>query len=81
MDDIFGFLDHHQLVFAQSAGKRTPQFAHQGAAVGANAAGLALAVAYGALTRWREPQGPVLVVLFLAGGIGAMLPADGPRDP
>lgn len=51
------------------------------AAVGANAAGLALAVAYGALTRWREPQGPVLVVLFLAGGIGAMLPADGPRDP
>lgn len=51
------------------------------AAVGANAAGLALALAFGVLTRWREPQGPVLVALFLAGGIGAMLPADGPRDP
>ena len=44
------------------------------AAAGANGAGLALAVAFGPLTRWRELQGPVLVVLFLAGGIGAILP-------
>lgn len=42
-------------------------------ALGANVAGLALAVAFGALTRWREPQGPVLVTLFLAGAAGAML--------
>ena len=44
------------------------------AAVGANMAGVVLAVAFGALTRWREPQGPVLVTLFLAGGLGAALP-------
>ena len=44
------------------------------AAAGANGAGLALAVAFGPLTRWRELQGPVLVVLFLARGIGAILP-------
>ena len=50
------------------------------AALGANVAGLALAVGFGVLTRWREPQGPALVVLFLAGGIGAMLPAGGRRD-
>ena len=48
------------------------------AALGANVAGLALAVAFGALTRWREPQGPALVALFLTGGIGAMLPPGGP---
>ena len=41
------------------------------AAVGANVAGLALAVAFGALTRWREPQGPVLVALLLTGAGGA----------
>lgn len=50
------------------------------AAIAANVAGLALAIAFGTLTRWREPQGLVLVALFLAGGAGAMLPAEGPRD-
>lgn len=53
----------------------------RGAAAGANAAGLALAVAFGALTRWREPQGAVLVVLFLAGGVGVMWRPDDARDP
>jgi hypothetical protein len=42
-------------------------------AFGANVAGLALAVAFGGLTRWREPQGLVLVVLFLAGAAGAIM--------
>ncbi len=51
------------------------------AAAGANVAGLALAVAFGALTGWREPQGPVLVALFLAGGIGATVPASRSPDP
>jgi hypothetical protein len=50
-------------------------------AVGANMAGVVLAVAFGALTRWREPQGPVLVALFLAGGLGAALPVGDPRHP
>ncbi len=51
------------------------------AAAGANVAGLALAMAFSALTHWREPQGPVLVALFLTGGLGVMLPGDSPRDP
>ena len=51
------------------------------AAVGANLAGLALAVGFGVLTRWREPQGPVLVVLFLVGGAGAMLRSSARHDP
>lgn len=50
------------------------------AAAGANLAGLALAVAFGVLTGWREPQGPVLVSLFFMGGIGAMLTADASRN-
>ncbi|HKG90799.1 MAG TPA: hypothetical protein VKA84_02835 [Gemmatimonadaceae bacterium] len=49
----------------------------RGLALVANAAGLALALAFGMLTRWREPQGPLLVALFLAGGAGAA--AAGPR--
>jgi hypothetical protein len=49
-------------------------------AAGANLGGLALAIAFGTLTRWREPQGPMLVALFLAGGIGAMLTADDARN-
>lgn len=50
-------------------------------AVGANVAGLALAVAFGALTRWRAPQGPVLVALFLAGGAGAIMRRGTMREP
>ncbi len=50
------------------------------AALGANVAGLALAVTFGALTRWREPQGPVLVSLFLAGFAGAVLHPGSTRD-
>jgi len=49
------------------------------AAASANGAGLALALAFGALTGWRELEGPSLAALFLAGVIGMMLPADGPR--
>lgn len=51
------------------------------AVAGANAAGLALAIAFGTLTHWREPQGPVLVVLVVTGMVGTMLPGDSPRDP
>ena len=40
-------------------------------AVAANMGGLALAIAFGMLTRWREPPGPVLSILFLAGIIGS----------
>jgi hypothetical protein len=50
------------------------------AALAANGAGLALAVGFGALTRWREPQGPILVALFLAGGLAAMSRPDAPPD-
>lgn len=42
----------------------------RGAALGANVAGLALAITFGVLTGWREPQGALLVAIFLAGGIG-----------
>lgn len=42
-------------------------------AVGANGAGLALAIAFGLLTAWREPQGPVLAATFLVGGIASWL--------
>ncbi|WP_284349727.1 hypothetical protein [Roseisolibacter agri] len=51
------------------------------AAFGANVAGLALAMAFGALTRWREPQGPVLVTLFLAGAAGAIMHRGAMRAP
>lgn len=46
------------------------------AAVAANLAGLALAVGFGVLTRWREPQGPLLIALFLAAGAGAIPRTD-----
>jgi hypothetical protein len=51
----------------------------RGLALAANAAGLALAVAFGMLTQWREPQGPLLVALFLVGGLGVA--RAGPRPP
>lgn len=41
------------------------------AAVGANVAGLALALGFGALTAWHEPQGPALIALFVLGAAGA----------
>lgn len=47
------------------------------AAVGANAAGLILATTFCVLTGWREPQGPILVALFVAAGAAALWrPAD-----
>ena len=41
-------------------------------AVMANLLGLALAIAFGALSRWRAPQGPVLIALFAAGALGCL---------
>jgi hypothetical protein len=41
---------------------------------------VALAFAFGALTRRREPRGPVLAALFLAGAIGATSPASQSGD-
>ena len=41
-------------------------------AVGANTAGLGLAVGFSVLTGWGEPQGPILAVVFLAGGAAAL---------
>lgn len=51
------------------------------AAVGANVTGLPLAAAFGALTRWREPQRPVLVTLCLAGAAGAIMRRGTTRAP
>lgn len=42
------------------------------AAVGANAAGFVLATTFCVLTRWKEPQGPLLVALFVAAGVAAL---------
>ena len=50
------------------------------AALGAIGAGLALAAGFGALTGWREPQGPILVALFLAGGLAALWRPEGAHD-
>lgn len=40
-------------------------------AVAANVAGLLLALAFAALTRFSEPQGPLVIVLFLTGAIAS----------
>lgn len=48
-------------------------------AVGASAAGLALAAAFSLLTRWREPQGIALLGLFLVAGACALLSPEPPR--
>lgn len=40
------------------------------AAIGANVAGLALAVGFGTLTSWHEPQGPALTALFVLSAAG-----------
>lgn len=40
------------------------------AALLGNAAGLLLGIAFGVLSRWQEPQGPVLAVLFALGALG-----------
>lgn len=42
-------------------------------AVLANGAGLALAVVFGALTEWREPQGLLLAMTFLIGGVASWM--------
>lgn len=55
--------------------------APRAAALGANLAGFALAVAFGTLSRWREPQGPALVALFLAGAVGAIIHRGAPQRP
>ena len=41
-------------------------------ALGGNLLGLALATAFGALSRWHAPQGPVLIALFLTGAFGCL---------
>jgi MFS family permease len=47
------------------------------AAAGANVAGLVIAVAYSALNGWREPRGYVEIVLFIVGGLAALLAGRG----
>lgn len=37
-----------------------------------DALGLGLAIAFGALSDWREPQGPVLTLLFLGAAVGCI---------
>ena len=41
-------------------------------ALSANLLGLALGVAFGTLSRWSAPQGPVLIALFAAGALGCL---------
>lgn len=50
-------------------------------AVLANGAGLALAIAFGVLTDWRQPHGPILAATFVVGGVACWLavPAPPPR--
>src|SRR5215208_5753329 len=50
-------------------------------AVVANLLGLTLAVGFGALTRWREPQGPILSLLFAAGACGMLARRHADRVP
>jgi hypothetical protein len=52
----------------------------RGVATAANGAGLVLAVAFGVLTRWHELQGPLLAIIFLAGGVAVSRPAGGIHD-
>ena len=47
------------------------------AALGANVAGFVLALGFGVLTDWRQPQGPLLLLLFAAGGAGSVRSARG----
>lgn len=42
------------------------------AALAANLLGLALALAFGSLSHWDAPQGPVLAVLFVAGALACI---------
>jgi hypothetical protein len=42
-------------------------------AVGANAAGFFIALAYSIFNQWREPRGYVEMAIFLVGAIAAML--------
>jgi hypothetical protein len=42
-------------------------------AAGANAAGLIIAVSYSILNAWREPRGYVEIVLFIIGGLAALV--------
>ena len=41
-------------------------------AVAANLLGIVLAVAFGTLSQWRAPQGPVLIALFATGTVGCL---------
>jgi hypothetical protein len=41
-------------------------------ALAANLLGVALAVAFGALSRWEQPHGPLLIALFAAGALGCV---------
>jgi hypothetical protein len=41
-------------------------------ALASNLLGVALAVAFGTLSDWRQPQGPVLGALFVVGALGCM---------
>jgi hypothetical protein len=41
-------------------------------ALAANLLGLCLALAFGTLSHWREPQGPVLIALFVTGALGCV---------
>jgi hypothetical protein len=68
-------------VLSLLAGSAPEHTATRRAAIGANVAGLALAAGFGTLTSWQEPQGPVLVALFLVGAAGATRGrAHGPND-
>jgi hypothetical protein len=40
------------------------------AALAANLGGLALAAAFGVLSDWSQPQGPILGAIFLVGSLG-----------
>jgi asparagine N-glycosylation enzyme membrane subunit Stt3 len=41
-------------------------------ALTANLLGLGLGVAFGTLSRWSAPQGPLLIALFAAGALGCV---------
>jgi hypothetical protein len=42
------------------------------AALAANLLGVGLAIAFGTLSHWDAPQGPVLIALFAAGALGCV---------
>jgi len=45
----------------------------------ANVLGVVFGVAFGMVSHWQQPQGPMLLALFVAGGLGCIPALKSPR--